>query len=223
MIFKQIGCDVYMLIRGIMGKSLENVGIDRDIATTLVDSLRKAGVIILEETSFVSCDVPETRSEPLECDVFLNAIGYSPRVEELGLDKFGVEYDQRFKFIKHNERFETTVPGIYAAGDVCGRPALVCTGVIQAQAAVCAMFDEPPDQTPDEFPLAMWTTPECAYYGQTLAAATKEGIDAEEGLAQYHQCLRGRVFAPSGILKLVFRKGSGVIIGVHIVGEDACE
>ena len=57
--------------------------------------------------------VPETRSEPLvlhlkgaretlECDVFLNAIGYSPRVEELGLDKFGVEYDQRFKFIKHN-------------------------------------------------------------------------------------------------------------------------
>ena len=59
---------------------------------------------------------------------------------------------------------------------VCGRPALVCTGVIQAQAAVCAMFDEPPDQTPDEFPLAMWTTPECAYYGQTLAAATKQAM-----------------------------------------------
>ena len=64
MIFKQIGCDVYMLIRGIMGKSLENVGIDRDIATTLVDSLRKAGVIILEETSFVSCDVAESGRRP---------------------------------------------------------------------------------------------------------------------------------------------------------------
>merc|ERR1712118_518464 len=43
------------------------------------------------------------------------------------------------------------------------------------------------------------------------------------GLAQYHQCLRGRVFAPSGLLKLVFRKDTGLIIGVHIVGTDACE
>jgi Ca2+-binding EF-hand superfamily protein len=131
--------------------------------------------------------------------------------------------DPKFKNVKVNKTFETTVEGIYAAGDIIGRPALVCTGVVQAQAAVCAMFDEPADQKIDDFPLAMWTTPECAYFGLTVEAAAKKEIDAEEGVAQYHQCLRGRVFAPSGLLKLVFRKDHGLIIGVHIVGSDACE
>ena len=56
------------------------------------------------------------------------------------------------------------------------------------------------------------------YYGLTKAAAIKKGIDAEEGKAPYTSCLRGRVFAPQGFLKLVFEKGSGVIIGVHILG-----
>ena len=43
------------------------------------------------------------------------------------------------------------------------------------------------------------------------------------GKAPYTSCLRGRVFAPQGFLKLVFEKGTGVIIGVHILGTDACE
>ena len=59
------------------------------------------------------------------------------------------------------------------------------------------------------------------YYGLTKAAAIKKGIDAEEGKAPYTSCLRGRVFAPQGFLKLVFEKGSGVIIGVHILGTSS--
>jgi len=57
----------------------------------------------------------------------------------------------------------------------------------------------------------------------TLAAAKKEGIDAQEGCVDYSSCLRGRVFAPVGLLKLVFRVDDGTILGVHILGEDACE
>jgi pyruvate/2-oxoglutarate dehydrogenase complex dihydrolipoamide dehydrogenase (E3) component len=75
----------------------------------------------------------------------------------------------------------------------------------------------------DDFPIGMWTTPEVGYYGMTKQAAIKAGFDAEEGIAQYDKCLRGRVFAPDGMLKLVFDRESKRILGVHIIGTDACE
>jgi NAD(P) transhydrogenase len=49
------------------------------------------------------------------------------------------------------------------------------------------------------------------------------GINAGEGVALYAECLRGLVFSPNGLLKLVFDKDSGLIMGVHICGDDACE
>merc|ERR1712087_94423 len=73
------------------------------------------------------------------------------------------------------------------------------------------------------FPIGVWTIPEVGYYGLTQAAAIKEGYDAEVGVASYEDCLRGRVFAPDGMLKLVFDRASARILGVHIIGKDACE
>ena len=78
-----------------------------------------------------------------------------------------------------------------------------------------------PGQTP--FPIGVWTIPEVGYYGLTLEAAKKAGYDAEVGIATYDACLRGRVFAPDGMLKLVFDRESTKILGVHIIGTDACE
>merc|ERR1712070_344801 len=62
----------------------------------------------------------------------------------------------------------------------------------------------------ERFPIGVWTIPALGY-------------DGEEGIASYGDCLRGRVFAPKGLLKLVFDKSNGKIIGVHIIGTDACE
>merc|ERR1719436_439634 len=85
------------------------------------------------------------------------------------------------------------------------------------------MFDEGRCEQRANFPVGMWTIPECAYYGLTKAAALKKGMDVEEGVAPYKACLRGRVFHPEGLLKLVFQKSDGVIVGVHMIGADACE
>ena len=52
----------------------------------------------------------------------------------------------------------------------------------------------------------MWTIPECSYFGVTKAKAEADGVPVLEGTAPYHACLRGRVFAPDGMLKLVFRQ-----------------
>ena len=67
------------------------------------------------------------------------------------------------------------------------------------------------------------TIPEVGYYGLTLRQAMEEGYDADVGVATYDACLRGRVFAPDGMLKLVFDRQSARILGVHIIGTDACE
>jgi len=77
---------------------------------------------------------------------------------------------------------------------------------------------------PFAFPTGIWSSPEAAYYGLSKHQAVELGIDAGEGVALYSECLRGLVFNPNGLLKLVHDKGDdGRIIGVHICGDDACE
>ena len=73
------------------------------------------------------------------------------------------------------------------------------------------------------FPVGIWSSPEAAYYGLSMAQAKDMGIDAGEGIALYAECLRGLVFSPNGLLKLVFEKSTGRVVGVHICGDDACE
>ena len=139
-------------------------------------------------------------------------------------------------------RCRTAQHSIYAAGDVVGRPFLASTGAAQAVAAVGAMFSTVGDycsldeglgatgarydpaslaSNPFQFPVGLWSTPEVAYFGLSKKQADSIGYEADEGLALYKQCLRGVVFAPEGLLKLVFEKGSGRILGVHIAGASA--
>eukprot|EP00747_Dinoflagellata_sp_TGD_P127155 gnl/TRDRNA2_/TRDRNA2_174371_c0_seq24.p1 gnl/TRDRNA2_/TRDRNA2_174371_c0~~gnl/TRDRNA2_/TRDRNA2_174371_c0_seq24.p1 ORF type:complete len:500 (+),score=125.92 gnl/TRDRNA2_/TRDRNA2_174371_c0_seq24:39-1502(+) len=240
-IFRKLGAQVTMLIRSDAKSSLERIGLDRDIADALLFFLRKDNVTIYEQTSIVGYDVPPEGSPPsekvrlmlksknqnvpseLECDIFLAAIGRKPNVTGFGIEKLGVKLAQKGGHIEVDGHFETTVPGIYAVGDVIGPPSLASTGVHQAQGAVASMFGEGSLEAKLNFPVGMWTTPECAYYGLTKEAAEKKGMHVKEGVAKYTGCLRGRVFAPDGLVKLVFKQEDGVIVGVHLIGADACE
>ncbi|KAL7568880.1 hypothetical protein ACA910_015530 [Epithemia clementina (nom. ined.)] len=77
---------------------------------------------------------------------------------------------------------------------------------------------------PLAFPTGVWSSPEAAWYGYTLEQAKDSGYEnAGEGMALYVECLRGRVFSPNGMLKLVYDKTTSRILGVHICGDDACE
>eukprot|EP00978_Attheya_sp_CCMP212_P002477 scaffold5081_cov49-Attheya_sp.AAC.1 len=76
---------------------------------------------------------------------------------------------------------------------------------------------------PFAFPTGVWSSPEASYFGLSTQQATDMGILAGESIALYAECLRGRVFSPNGLLKLVFEKPTGRILGVHICGDDACE
>lgn len=79
------------------------------------------------------------------------------------------------------------------------------------------------ENNPFAFPVGVWSSPEAAYYGLSSQQAHDMGVDAGEGIALYSECLRGLVFNPNGLLKLIFNKVNGRILGVHICGDDACE
>jgi len=76
---------------------------------------------------------------------------------------------------------------------------------------------------PFAFPTGIWSSPEAAAFGLTAEQAQGLGLVVQESEARYSDCLRGRVFSPTGLLKLVFETPSGRIVGVHICGDDACE
>lgn len=100
----------------------------------------------------------------------------------------------------------------------------------QAQRAVSSMFSEAGDSDAaldadhdDPLSIGVWTIPEMGYYGLTKEQAEKEGYSVVEGTATFDQCLRGRVFAPDGLCKLVCDASDGTVLGVHLIGKEAAE
>jgi NAD(P) transhydrogenase len=238
-IFRKLGVKVTMLVRSECQNALERIGLDHDVASLLIQVLHEDDVAIYENTTISEWNVPLSREDgmitlnlksknadvpsQIKVDVFLAATGRKPNVFGWGAEKLGMKLAEKGGHVEVNGKYETSVPGVYAAGDVIGPPSLASTGAYQAQAAMLEMFGQGHMNKFEFFPVGMWTTPECGYYGLTSAAAAKKGILAKEGCVKYDACLRGRVFAPVGLLKLVFREEDGVILGVHIIGDDACE
>lgn len=187
----------------------------------------------------------------IKCDCYIAAVGRVANTEHLCLDAIGVDVDD-FGCITCKSSMQTTNSLVYAAGDVLGRPFLASTGIAQGVAAVefiysakkssqsCDVDDIKSKESslsttganfdpkslalnPSAFPVGIWSSPEASFFGLSTQQAKEYGIDAGEGIALYSECLRGVVFSPNGLLKLVFDRADKHIIGVHIVGDDACE
>jgi len=248
-IMRKFGADVTMLVRGSAMSALQRIGLDTMVSERLLKALADDGIVVRENTQVDAfLDVPSEECAvsafdtiggnscnpvvlqldgdkgTIECDVYMAATGRAPvtRGTSLGLEEAGIDLADRGHILV-NDNFETTLPGVFAGGDCIAGPALASTGVDQAQRAVGNMFNSGSVAKSDDFPIGMWTIPEIGYYGLTKEKAIAKGFDAEEGIAQYDACLRGRVFAPDGMLKLVFDKNTKRILGVHIIGTDACE
>ena len=251
-IFQLLGARVTLLVRGDVLSGLAKVGLDPDVAAMLKAVLVDAGIDIREGTTIAELAVPPAESgagarapirialstkgaaeppPPLEVDALMAAAGRAPATERCGLAAAGVALGKRGHVdLADAATFASSAPGVFAAGDVLPppSPALASTGMEQGALAVAAMLGEAPPAdgargASANFPCGMWTVPEASYYGLTLAKARERGLACDEGVARFEDCLRGRVFAPRGLLKLVFETGTGRVVGVHIVGDDAAE
>ena len=160
--------------------------------------------------------------EGLEAESVLLAIGVVANVEGLLSDKVKVASDRGF--FKVDENYETSVKGIFAAGDVVGPPWLAHVATYRAVQAVNGMFGHAKPVPFDAFPGCTYCQPQVASIGLTEEKAKEEGVAYKVG--KFLFAASGKAVAvnhPEGFVKLIVGEKYGEILGAHIVGSDATE
>jgi NAD(P) transhydrogenase len=155
-------------------------------------------------------------------DTLLFAAGRIANTEGLGLEALKMELDPRGRIVV-DENFRTSVPGIYAAGDVV-RPTLASIAMEQGRVAVCHAFGIPFEGTVDPCPVsAIYGMPEVSGAGLTEEECRERSLGYEVGRADLALTPRGAIAGRGGLLKLIFLKADRKLIGVHCIGDIASE
>jgi NAD(P) transhydrogenase len=159
----------------------------------------------------------------LKAETLLYAVGRQGATAGLALAAVGLEADARGR-IPVDAHFRTAVPHVYAAGDVIGFPSLASTSMEQGRLAAANALGAVAVTMPDLFPYGLYTVPEISFVGRTEEELTAAGVPYESGLAHYREIARGQIIGDTtGRLKLLFHRESGLVLGVHIIGEGAAE
>ena len=160
-------------------------------------------------------------AESLKAEVVLVSIGRRPFTEGLGLEALGVKVDNR-GFIQVDERFQTSVPGIYAIGDCIPGPMLAHKA--EEDGAICVEMLEGQSGHVDYnlCPSVVYTWPEVAGVGKTEEQLKEDGVDYRVGKFPFTANSRGRANAETdGLVKILADKRSDKLLGVHILGPLA--
>ncbi len=159
----------------------------------------------------------------LKADCLLYCIGRQGATEELNLSAVNLTADKRGR-IEVNDKYQTAVPHIYAAGDVIGFPALASTSMEQGRLAACHMFSVHSDSMPHLIPFGIYSIPEISMVGWTEDKLTEDDIPFDTGVAHYREIARGQLLGDQiGMLKLLVHQETRAILGVHCIGTGATE
>jgi NAD(P) transhydrogenase len=157
-----------------------------------------------------------------EAEAVFFAAGRCPNTEYLGLGDVGVAVDER-GYIVVDGNFQTSVPGVYAAGDVLG-PGLASTAMEQGRVAACQAFGINLLEAVDPIPIsAVYGMPEMAGVGLTEEQCREQGLNYSVGRSTFAILPRGAISGHDGLLKLIFRQDDRRLLGVHCLGEMASE
>ena len=181
----------------------------------------RAGTVARRDGGLV-CSLPS--ADTVSTEKVLVTAGRVGNTADLGLDELGVGTDERGRVLV-DEAFRTSVPGIYAAGDVIGAPALATSSMEQARVAVSQAFGLVRDMyDAGQLPYGVYTIPEVSSVGVSEQEARARGIDVVVGRASFRDNARGAIIGDrDGMTKLVFDRATRRLIGCHCVGERACE
>ena len=205
--------------------------LDAEIAGRLRDRLERNSLHFIFNTRVEKTTASAQRvritlntCQVLNVETALFAAGRQSNVQGLGLEALGVALGQR-GLVLVNEKYQTSVPNIYAAGDVIGFPALASTSMEQGRVAMVHAFDlHYKERVSPVVPLAVYTIPEIAMAGLTEDECRQKGIPCLVGQAFYANNRRGQIIGDTdGMIKLVFSRTDKKLLGVHIIGELASE
>ncbi|MEJ5349544.1 MAG: dihydrolipoyl dehydrogenase [Desulfosoma sp.] len=162
--------------------------------------------------------------ERLVFDRLLVAVGRRPRIQGLGLENVGVATHSKTGHILVNTRYETSVPGIYAIGDVIAGPALAHKASAEAIACVESMAGMESEVNYDAIPAIIYTWPEVAMVGKTEEELRALNVPYCVGTYPFAGAGRARCMGETeGFVKILSHAGSGRLLGVHIIGPRASD
>jgi dihydrolipoamide dehydrogenase len=206
---------------------------DRDLVSPLEKRLRAdfeaiyvdTKVAKLEATSAGIVATLEGKDVPgqITFDRVLVSVGRRPNFANLGLDKAGVQQDER-GFIKVDRQRRTNVPHIQAIGDVAGEPGLAHKATAEARVAVEVLLGEPAEWSPRAIPAVIFTDPEIAWAGLTQKEAEAQSVPHE--VLKFPWVASGRAVSiarTEGLTKMLIDPESKRVLGVGIVGVSAGE
>src|SRR5580692_3350833 len=180
------------------------------------------GVESVEETPTGVVATLQSKKK-ISADALLYAVGRQGNVDDLNLAAAGLEADSRGR-IKVDADFRTSQPNIFAVGDVIGFPSLASVSMEQGRIAAGRALGVPLQSKPAFYPYGIYTIPEISFIGKTEEQLTDEDVPYEVGVAYYREIARGQIRGDTtGRLKLIFHRDTKLLLGVHIIGEGACE
>lgn len=224
-IFSALGVDTTI----IDGRSTIMQYVDQECAQALKASMEETGIKFVLGSKMKEIKIRDAAAvlrlendTVLESDVLFFAAGRTPNTDRLGLERHGIKMSDRGDILV-NENFQSNIPNIYAAGDNIGPPALAATSSAQGRHAVCHMFARKVKPFPKVYPVGIYTIPELSSVGKSEQELLAENAAFEVGRAHYSEVARGFIRGDEhGILKLLVCRQTHKILGIHILGHDAC-
>jgi glutathione reductase (NADPH) len=226
-LFHGLGADVTLVHRG--DEILR--GFDDDVRRHLRSEMVGRGLKVILGQTIVSIEkkghslhVTLANGECHSADQVMFAIGRVPNTKNMGLEEVGVKSNAA-SAVAVDEYSRSSVPSIYAIGDVTNRLALTPVAIREGHAFADTVFGSKPTQADHEnVPSAVFSEPEIGVVGLSEAKAKEKGFALDVYREQFRPMkatLSGR--ATSMLMKLVVDRASERVLGVHIVGEAAAE
>jgi len=207
---------------------------DLEISAALQKEVNKQGIKTLTSTKVTKVEVLKTKvnlvvetpdgEEKLSADQVLLAASFVPNTDKIGLEKAGVDLDER-GFIKIDDSMSTNVPGIWAIGDVTGKLMLAHAGMAMGMACAEAIAGKPAEALKyQNMPRATYCHPQVASFGLTEAGAKEAGHEISVGKFNFQA--NGKALGlgdHAGWAKIIVDKKYGEILGAHLIGPEVTE
>ena len=207
--------------------------IDREISAAFLRSLKilgiefRLGTKVLEVSRYedgatVTLQLtPGGAQEKIAADVVMLSMGRKPFSEDLGLDRIGIQVDEK-GVIQINQHFQTNIPSVYAIGDVVRGPMLAHKGEEEGLAVAEILSGQKPRINYDLIPAIIYTHPEIAAVGKTEEQLKATGVPYNVGKFPFMANSRARANGETeGFVKVLSHQQTDEVLGVHIMHAEA--
>lgn len=226
-IFNKFGVEVHLLEHSSQVLS----AMDQEVVSLLMQYMKEDGITIhlntktrevVRDKNSVTLKVDSAgTTDEVTTETVLLAIGRKPNSDGLGLEEVGATVTPRGHIVV-DDRLETKVKGLFAAGDVVGGQALAHKAWYDSSIAIRAMSGEECRANYDTVPGAIFTIPEMAAVGLQPDQARQKGINISVGKFPYNENAQAMCTGKTrGLVKAIIDRDTGKVVGCTIVGHDA--